>query len=240
MQLVLGADQDDIEFTNNNQSHRDREDTSVQAGLYWNTGPRTSLFARIRKRDIDYVVASQSGFDSDETYTTVGVGWEPSFNTSIIFEIGNLEKDLVDPNLTDYDDTTYTGRMNWRATNNTRLGFYTTLRTEEIHGLRFTPISKTELYGIDIWHSFTDRIRGQAFYNHIDDDLVNVRQDEIEDYGVGLFYDVTRWLTVGANWQKTVRESTDPAAEYDTDSWNFTASFVGKQNPEFWPVTNRC
>ncbi len=85
LQLVLGVDQKDIKYTNNNQGHRDRGDSTVNAGLYWNVGSRTSIFLRERLTDIDYKQESQSGFDSEEFATTVGLGWEPSYSTSLVF-----------------------------------------------------------------------------------------------------------------------------------------------------------
>lgn len=230
LQLMLKTEERDIDFTNNGQDSRDRDDSTVGAGLYWNVGPKTSLFANLEKTDVDYVRSSQNGFDSEEKSTTVGIGWEPSFNISIIFEVGNLDKDLNNPLLQDYDGTTYTGKVNWVPVNNTSVGLYTSKMTEETTDFR-SPFIETELIGINLVHSFTDRFRGHVFLNSINDDLVNVRQDDITDFGVGAFYDFTRWLTLGANWQKSNRDSTDPETEYDSDSFSITANIHLRNQP---------
>ena len=214
LQLVLHAEDSTWDYTNNNQDSRDRNNFLVGGGVYWNVGPKTSLFVNLDQTDIDYDQQSSSGFDSTETRNTVGIGWEPTFYTSVIFEIGNLEKDLKDPALTDYDDTTYSGRINWSPTDRSNIGFYASKLAEESSNFN-SPYILTDVLGVDFSYMFTDRFRGNAYYNVIDDDLVEVRQDETVDFGIGVFYDVARWITLGAGWSRTDRESTDPGSEYE-------------------------
>jgi hypothetical protein len=235
LQLVLGVDQDQIKYTNNNQSHRDREDNSFRAGLFWNVGPRTSLFLNSRYTDINYIDPAQSGYDSEEISTTVGVGWEPSYSTSVVFEMGNLTKDLKDPTLADYDDLTYAGRAYWHATNNTTLGVYGSLVLEETIALD-SPYIESELIGANLSHSFTDRFRGQTYWNQIEDDIVNVRQDDITDFGVSVSYDLKRWLYVGVGWRQYTRESTDPGFDYEAETVSFYLGLKGSKEGKFGSI----
>ncbi len=231
-QLSLDAEKRDIDFTNNNQDHRDREDATVGIGLYWNVGPRTSLFIRSQVTDIDYLAPIQNGFDSEETKNTIGLGWDPTYNTSFLFEIGKLEKDLSDPTFVDFDDTTYTAKLNWAISSNTTFAVYGSRTTEETTEFQ-APFIDSELVGFNLAHSFTDRFRGDLFYNLIEDDLVGVRQDEITDFGIGAFYSAFRWLTVGVNWKESERTSTDPAAEYKFDSLGITLDFHASRKYKF-------
>jgi hypothetical protein len=231
-QVVMKAEQSDIEFTNNGQEHRDRGDTTYGVGLYWNVGPKTSIFLNNRNTDIDYVDPLQSGFDSEETSNTIGIGWEPTYNTSLVFEIGNLEKDMSDPTFTDYDDTTYSGRARWSPTNRANIGLYASKTTEESTEFE-APYIVSDLIGIDFGYSFTERFRGRGFFNMIEDDVVNARQDEITEFGIGVFYDLTRWLTMGADWHHGERESTDPVAAYEVNTYSVTATLRANKKAGF-------
>ena len=235
LQLVLGVDQDQIKYTNNNQNHRDREDNSFRAGLYWNVGPRTALFLNGRYTELNYIHPAQSGYDSEETSTTVGVGWEPSYSTSVVVEMGNLVKDLKDTTLEDYDDLTYAGRAYWHATNNTTLGVYGSLITEETIALD-SPYIVSELIGANLSHSFTERFRGQTYWNQIEDDIVNIRQDDITDFGVSVSYDLKRWLYVGVGWRQYTRESTDPDFDYEAETVSFYLGLKGSKEGKFGSI----
>jgi hypothetical protein len=235
LQLVLGVDQDQIKYTNNDQNHRDREDNSFRAGLYWNVGPKTSLYLNGRYTDIDYIHPAQSGYDSEETSTTVGVGWEPSYSTSVVFEMGNLVKDLKDPTLADYDDLTYAGRVYWHATNYTTLGVYGSLILEETIALD-SPYIESELIGANLSHRFTDRFRGQTYWSQIEDDIVNTRQDDITDFGFGVYYDLKRWLYLGVGWRQYTRNSTDPGFDYEAETVTFYLGLKGSKEGKFGSI----
>ena len=232
------AEHSDIDFTNNNQDNRDRESDTVGAGVYWNVSPRTSIFANIKETDIDYRLAAQSGFDSDETSATIGIGWEPSYHTSLVAEVGNLEKDLADPGLSDFDSEIYAGRLSWSPSANSNVGIYVSKHTEESTEF-IAPFTESELVGISFSHGFTDRLRGEAYVNSIDDDLINVRQDEILDFGIGIFYDLASWVTLGLNWNHTERDSTDPDAEFESNSYGLTATFKPRRAISFESLHTR-
>jgi hypothetical protein len=235
LQFLLRAENSSWDYTNNNQDSRDRNNFLIGSGVYWNVGPKTSLFVNLDQTDIDYDQQSSSGFDSTETRNTIGIGWEPTFYTSLIFEIGNLKKDLKDPTLTDYDDTTYSGRINWSPTDRSNIGLYASQLTEESTDFE-SPYILSDILGVDFSYMFTDRFRGNAYYNVLDDDLVDVRQDDTVDFGVGVFYDVARWITLGAGWSHTERESTDPGAEYDYDNYHLTIGLRANKRIDFQPI----
>ena len=121
-------------------------------------GPRTSLFVSGRQRDIDYEENISRDFDSTETFTTIGVGWEPSYTTSLLLEAGNLQKEFDTGVNPDYDDDTYRGKFTWLATPNTSVGLYASKRTEESTEIN-APFIVSELLGVSLTHSFTDRFR---------------------------------------------------------------------------------
>ena len=112
------------------------------------------------------------------------------------------------------------------------INLYASRTTEESTEFE-APYIVSDLIGIGFGYSFTDRFRGQAFINMIEDDVVNVRQDEITEFGIGVFYDLARWITLGANWHHGERESTDPDATYEVNTYSITTTLRARKKAGF-------
>jgi hypothetical protein len=232
LQLVLGAQQSDLEFTNNDQQPRNRQDRRLNGGIYLNLSPRTSVFLLGAMTDIDYEADSSEAFDSTNTNLNIGLGWEPSYSTSLLLQAGWIEKGFDDSALDDQDSNSYLGKLTWLPGAYTSLNLYASRAFEETT-LRSSPVTVSDLLGISLDHVFTASIRGQAYYNLIEDELVDARQDEITDYGIGLFYEFNRYLSLGLSWDHTERTSTDPEAEYETEAYTLTATLKPRRVSEF-------
>ena len=103
IQVSLGVQRSDLDFTNNNQDQRDREDDRVTAGVHFNVSPRTSFFVSGSQTDIDYEQAVSGSFDSTNTSVNIGVGWEPSYTTSLLLQAGEAEKEYDQPGFDDVE-----------------------------------------------------------------------------------------------------------------------------------------
>ncbi|MGI9319000.1 MAG: outer membrane beta-barrel protein [bacterium] len=232
VQVVIGAERSDIDFTNNDQDQRDREDEQFLAGLYLNLSPRTSIYLLGDHTDIDYESTVSGEFDSENTQLSLGVGWEPSYSTSLLLQLGNIEKSFEQSGFEDQDTESYLGKFTWLPSDLSTLNLYASQTYEESVDLN-APVIESILSGISFGHRFSDSIRGQAYLNYIEDDLINVRQDEITDFGIGLFYNIRRWLQIGATWARTERESTDPEATYDSELLSLSLIITPRFNREF-------
>jgi len=232
VQIVVGAERSKIDFTNNEQSERDREDDQFSAGLYLNISPKTSLFLVGQQTDITYESALSADFDSRNTELNIGIGWEPTYISSLLLRFGGIEKTFVDSEFEDQDTESYLGKFTWLPSDLSTLSLYASKTYEESID-RSSPVIESVLSGVTLGHSFTDRFRAQAFLNFIEDDLINVRQDEITDYGIGLFYNIKRWMEVGGSWSRTERDSTDSAAAYDSELFSLSLTVRPRFNREF-------
>ncbi len=227
LQFVLGVEHSELDFTNNNQDQRDRTNDILLAGVYLNVGPKTSVFLKGTQDEIDYESGVSASFDSTNRSVNIGVGWEPSYTTSVLAQAGRIEKDFEASGFADQDSNSFLGKLTWLPTEFTSLNLYTSKTFEESTD-RSSPVTISELVGVNLEHAFTDALRAQVFVNFIEDELVNFRQDETTDYGLGLFYDFTKWLSLGASWSRTERESSDPSANFDSDTFSITASIKSK------------
>ena len=232
LQLSAGVETTELDFTNNQQDQRDRQDDRVSAGVYLNLGPKSSVFLSGSKTNVDFEQPSSDIFDSTNTQISVGLGWEPNYTTSLLLQAGNLEKDFDDATFDDQDVTSYLGKISWLPTEFTSLNFYTSRAFEETTS-RNSPVTVSDVFGVNLEHAFTDIFRGQVFINFIDDELIGLRQDETVDYGIGLFFNVNRTLSLGAGWSHIERESSDPSANFESDSYYITATLKPRVSKDF-------
>lgn len=226
LQLVLGSEYSTVDYKNNGQQVRDRDNTLVPFGVYWNITGKTSLFLNGYWNDIRYKDAETArDFDSDETSVTLGLGWEPTYATSVLLQAGNLQKKFDSPEREDYDGLTYLGKVSWNPRYNTTIGLYASRRTEETT-IRDSSYLLEEAYGLNIGYAFNQRLSLRGFVDKINDDYQDARGDDITGYGLGASYNMTRWLNLGLDWQRYERDSTDPLADYDSDVFSITATFM--------------
>ena len=153
LQLVVGVERAELDFTNNDQDQRDREDTEVSAGLYLNVAPKTSLFVTGATRDVDFSQASSSTFNSTDTEIAVGVGWEPSYTTSLLVQVGNIEKEFDQGSFPDQDSDSYLGKLSWLPTQFTTVSLYASRAFEESTALN-SPVIISDVFGVNLEHAF--------------------------------------------------------------------------------------
>ncbi len=212
LQIYVGAETNQIEFTNNNQGLRDRDQDILEAGLFFNVGPATSLFVHARRSDNDYVFGNP-GLDNTEDALTAGVTWEATEAISVTLEGGQLEKEYDDPGIEGFDGTTYLGKILWRPRERTSMSLYASRTTEE-SGAAGSAFYVSEVAGIDLTQRIGERLSVTLHYASADDEYDNGRVDDIRDYGIALGYGLFPWMDVGLSHAIVDRESTDPDNDY--------------------------
>ncbi len=222
LQLYVAADTGTLEYANNNQDSRDRDNDTIEAGLFFNIGPKTSLFVRAREYNVDYLIGKPSR-DSTETSLTAGITWETTEVISLLLEAGNLEKKFDDPAITGYDDNTYLAKILWRPKDRTNLSLYASRRTEE-SAEQASAYYVSDLIGIDLTQQLGNRTSFTAYYTVADDEFPSGRQDEITDYGIAFDYSLARWISLGLSWNSIDRTSTDPTNEYEDEIFSIFAN----------------
>jgi hypothetical protein len=217
IQFVLGASKSEWRYQNNNQEFRDRDYDRVRGILFYNVAPKTHLFLEAKQTDIDYPQQFRN-LDSEEDAYYAGVRWLASGTVEALVKVGRLEKDMADPDLEDFDGTTYLGKLVWRPKPYSRFELYASRTTEETAQQEFDVLGPgffvSELIGLNWTHDLSTKWQLYAYFNHTDDDHPNEREDTIKDYGVGLAYRVNDWLTVSAQHGEVDRDSNEPEVEY--------------------------
>ncbi len=213
LQFGVGASAQDLEYTNNNQSSRDRDNTSVYGRVTYNVSPLTSVLAEIRQTDVDYIEDSNPR-DSQERTLTVGANWQPTELTGFQFRVGKTQKDFDNESLQDFDGTNYLGRVTWEPTAFTTVSAYASRAVEESSDSAAS-FFVSDLIGVTVNHGLSERLNLLGYYNKTEDDFSNGRLDDVKDYGVGLDYAMREWLSLNARIGRVKRTSNEADVPFE-------------------------
>jgi hypothetical protein len=218
MQIYVGVEGDEIRFNNNLQDVRDRDQDTLDAGIFFNVGPKTTIFLHAMETDIDYQLVAPNQ-DSTETSLTLGLTWEANEAFSFSLEAGDLDKDFDDPTTSDFSGTTYTGKMVWSPTDENNLSLYTARTTEE-SAITSSSFYISELRGIEFSQKIGDRTTFSTHYATSEDDFTNGRIDDVTDYGISLGFSVAEWMNLGIGYGIAERDSNDNAFDFDDEVYS--------------------
>lgn len=207
LQFGVGASVRDLQYTNNNQSSRDRDNNSVYGRVTYNVSPLTSVLAEVRQSDIDYIESSNPR-DSTERNITVGANWQPTELTGFEVRVGKTDKDFDNNAFQDYDGSNYLGRVTWEPTAFTTVSAYASRAVEESSDSAAS-FFVSDLIGVTVNHGLSERLNLLGYYNKTEDDFSNGRLDDVKDYGVGLDYAMREWLSLNARVGRVKRTSNE-------------------------------
>lgn len=200
------------EYDNNRSYTKDFDrDTNFFGGtFFWQIQPKTSLLVEVKNTQIDYV--ENNGRDSDETRYQVGAKWDATAKTSGTFKIGRLEKDFDDPSASDFSGTSWELGMAFKPKSYSTINLATARETNESTGFGNFILSRDIRLG---WtHDWSSRLSTSLDAAQINDEhRGDIRDDDTSDFGVSANYEFRRWLTVGAGYHHSSRDSN--VNEYD-------------------------
>lgn len=211
---------------------RDRQSATVTA--YYNLTGRTTAMLEGTSTDIDYTDPA-SHLDSTEDSLMAGLrvggrmsvvrGLREESRRRILLsgtrgeiKVGSMNKDMADPAIEDFDGTIYHSKVVWEPTRRNSVELVANRTPAE-------SADKTQAYyvgdylGLSASHDLTGRLRTNAYVGNLEQDYAtSVRNDETNQYGVGLKYQAKRWLHIGLSYGHEERDSNIDAANYDNDS----------------------
>lgn len=212
-------------YTNNRSTTflADRDTEDYGGDFYWRVMPRTHALFEIRRTNIDYE-SPASPFDSREDRYYAGVTWEATAATSGTLKVGQVRKKF-DSGLPKFSGSSWEALVSWSPRTYSRFDLYSSRQPIEATGLgRFILSSATGIIWTHSWSS----VLSTAFNARYQKDEYQGfnRDDEIKSLGAKVGYKFRRWVTLGAEYTYTQRESNRPTFEYDRNLWMLTAQFT--------------
>jgi hypothetical protein len=211
-------------YLNNRQftTTADRDTQEYGGAFYWRAMPKTYVMAEARRTEIDYKHVDP-GLSADENRLYLGVTWEATAATSGTLKYGRLERDFKDPTLQDFSGPSWEGLVSWAPRTYSKFDFYTARQTNESTGLGSFIL--TSIGGVTWTHAWSSvlttgvdaRFQRDA-YKGFD------RNDDIKSLGFKVGYRFRRWLTLGAEYAHTDRNSNLDQYDYKKNFYLLTAT----------------
>ena len=198
----------------------DRNTKDYGAAFYWRVMPKTSILVEARGTDLKYLL-EDSELSSSEARYYGGVTWEATAATSGTVKVGRLEK-RFDSDRPDFKGFSWEAMVSWLARTYSKFDLYSSRQTIESTGLGNFILS--DATGIIWTHSWTSVFSTEANARIQKDKYKGFdRDDDITGYGLKANYKFRRWLTLGAEFQHTTRDSNIGIYEYDKNLWLISA-----------------
>lgn len=201
----------------------DRDVSEFGGVFYWRAMPKTSFLVEARLTDLDYKLASstQSG---KETRFYGGVSWEATAATTGTIKIGQLKKEF-DSSRPDTSDMGWEGTISWEPRSYSKVDLFSGRTTAESTG--FGDYTLSDRSGVNWSHGWNSALSTDAFLNYTKDKFRGGspdRTDKTATLGLRANYKFRRWLTLGAEYNYTDRNSSLDVNDYDRNVYFLTAS----------------
>ncbi|MDO6592942.1 outer membrane beta-barrel protein [Neptuniibacter sp. 1_MG-2023] len=195
---------------------KDRQTVNTSVTFYYRVMPKTSLLFEVRNKDIDYDLSTVS-LDSSERKYLLGATWDATAKTSGTVKFGYAEKDFDSALREDDDGVSWELSMRWSPKSYSVLDISTDKKAEETDGTG----NYIDMTSLDLqWtHAWTDLWRSRVYYGASNSDYVSsTREDDMISYGLGVDYDVRRWLNFGLDYVYSERDSNQANLDYERNT----------------------
>jgi polysaccharide biosynthesis protein VpsM len=212
-------------YTNNRSTTAasDRDTQELGAAFYWRVMPRTYVMVEGRQTDLSYKLPG-SPFSGEEQRFYGGLMWEATAATTGTVKVGQLRK-RFDSGFPTYEGTAWEALVTWAPRTYSKFDFYTGRYPTESTGLGRFILS--EAFGVNwnhAWSSYFNTEAGVRFQN--DEYQGFSRNDDVTTIGLRAGYRLRRWLTLGAEYTHTKRESNTSTFDYDKNLYLLTATIT--------------
>ena len=183
--------------------------------------PKTYVLVEARRTDFSYLLPS-SPFNSREDRYYGGVSWEATAATVGTIKVGRLEK-RFESDAPRFKGTSWEATVTWAPRTYSKFDFYATRTANESSGLGDFILS--DITGITWTHAWNSVLSTGVDARYQKDQYKGFdRSDDIKSVGLKVGYKIRRWLTLGAEYTHTQRDSNSSTFEYDKNLYLLTAT----------------
>lgn len=232
-QLVFEATREEREYQNYRTAAdgispglgrlRDVTATNLSLSLQHQLQPNTVMVGGVTWTDYDYRYAN---LDSEELGYFIGLEWDITYQTEGYAHVGWSKKDMKDPARVDGQMFSWDVGVNWKPMSYSTIHLGAYGRFEEADGGG----DFREVRGVDLdWnHNWTSYLRSLVGVSYHQDDYNNYavilgnsnqifrdRSDEVLEFRLGAYYQMRRWLSIGAEYNYANRDSNIPGYSYE-------------------------
>jgi len=224
-QVDFGANYSKLRYQNSGglNSDKERDTIALNSTLYYRVAPRTK--ALIEARHTEYNYDSNIRLNSKNIALLSGVTWDATAKTSGTIKLGAERKRFDNASIDDKSGSLWEVGINWKPLT------YSTFKLETRRALDEGSDGATSVKNISStvsWeHQWLERLSSEFNYTRSDQKYQNIeRDDKIDTFGLGVTYNMRRWLDVGLGYKYSRDESTLKSESYERNIYmiSFAAS----------------
>lgn len=230
-QIDFGADYNELRYDNDSRlpngdrlnADKERDATALRSTFYYRVAPKTKVLLEGRHTDYDYV--SNTDLNSTNIGLLTGVTWEATAKTTGTAKFGREKKDFDDSSIGEKSTGMWEVGATWAPRTyssfslNTRRGFD--------EGDSGASTIKTQSTTLSWDHNWAERLSSNVSYTRSDQEYQDIqREDTLDVFGIGLTYEMRRWLDIGIGYKYSENDSDAANESYERNIYalSFTAS----------------
>ena len=194
-------------YTNNRTvtQNLDVDTTKAGATFFWRIAPKTEwLFQGVQTRS-DYTAAA-AVTDNTEYKLLTGLKWEATVQTQGTFKVGYVKKDFWLPSQVDAKGFVWDGAVRWSPLSYSNVDLSTGKNFNDPLG--GGNIINNRFFNAKWSHDWSERVKSEVSGSVLKDNFSGLgRDDTTSSIGFKLTHNTQRWLTLGAEYTYTNRDS---------------------------------
>lgn len=199
----------------------DVQTSKAGAAFFYRIAPKTEWLIQAVYTEADYKDAVATT-DNKEYKLLTGLKWDATAQTQGIFKIGYANKKFSDPTKQRGKGVTWDGSVKWSPLSYSNFDFSTGQGfNDPLGGGNYI---NNSYYNAKWNHTWAERIKSEVLLGSIKDkyDGLN-RNDTTNSIGFKVNYEMQRWLTLGAEYTLTDRDSNQNNFDYRKNLILFSA-----------------
>lgn len=194
-------------YINNREStiNADVNIFSIATRFFYKVAPKTSMFVELKEIKSDYVIGNSPNSNSDRR-VMLGTTWTATAATTGTFKIGYLNKSFERQGVSGFSGVAWEGKAQWTPVSYSSVELTLSKTPADSTGVGDYVLNNN--YGISWNHRWSSQIGTKFDMGYINSDYINGnREDKLKNVGIGLTYDVRRWMRLGLDLTNTKRDS---------------------------------
>lgn len=222
-QLDLGANYQELRYQNTDglNADKERDTTALSSTAYYRIAPKTRALVELRHTDYDYV--SNTRLNSNNVALLTGLTWDATAKTTGTVKFGAEKKRFDSSDLDDNSGSMWEVGVKWMPRTYSTFNLQTRRALDE--GDDGASAIQTQSTTLSWKHEWLDRLSSDVSYTYTDQEYQDYkRDDQLSMFGVGLTYQMRRWLDVGIGYKYAENDSSMEFESYERNIYSISVT----------------
>ena len=222
-QIDFGANYQKLRYQNSNglNADKERDTTALKSTLYYSVTPKTR--ALIEARHTHYNYATNNAIDSNNMALLGGVTWDATAKTSGTVKVGGERKRFDDASSNDNSGSLLEVGVTWMPRTYSTLDL--SIRRALDEGDNGASAIQAQSTSLSWKHQWLSRLTSNASVSVSDKEYQDIsRDDTLSTLGLGLTYEMRRWLDVGVGYAYSENDSTSATERFERNIYSISVT----------------